>query len=97
MKRKTVYGDAPFTAIIDAPKLSDQKHTEQMRRFLADAPEETATIRGFFGQEDAVCVVCQRGIFHNEPSAQITTDTEPAEYLGELCRECCLKALNDAK
>lgn len=86
------YGDGKtILATIDPTSLKDMPSSKWLVADMKDTGP--VTITGFWGPEDAVCAVCQRAVHRNEPMATMTTDTDPAEYLGMVCRDCCLKAL----
>ena len=60
--------------------------------------ESSITINGFWGPEDAICIVCRRGVdTSKEVVATATTDTDPEQYIGIVCRECVFKALEGVK
>lgn len=74
----------------------DMATAEMDEPYVAGLPTESVAIQGFWGPEDEICIVCKRGT-SKEVTATATTDTDPAEYIGIVCRECALKALEGAK
>lgn len=90
----------PVTADIKSWSLDMATDKIEGGPYVTGLPTESATIKGFWdadAEEFEICFVCWRPVYVlKERFATATTDTEPPEYIGVICRECVLKALDSA-